>query len=108
VSVHIRLVGQVQRRMALCAHGVTLTGKRELIDFLIVKAEGEDTWKSFLLDRYRRALKGAHLELITSDGQKGLGNAPAYVWPQIGHQSCWVHKLRNLEGKLKKSQQPCL
>jgi putative transposase len=43
VSVRIRLAGKVQRRMALCAYGVTLEGRRELLDFLLVKAEGEDT-----------------------------------------------------------------
>ena len=26
----------------------------------------------------------------------------------MAHQRCWVHKLRNLENKLKKSQAPCL
>src|SRR5256885_12682891 len=44
VSVRIRLVGKVQRRMVLCAYGVTTEGQRELIDFQIVKAEAEDTW----------------------------------------------------------------
>jgi transposase-like protein len=35
VSVRIRLVGTVQRRVALCVYGVSEEGKRELIDFLI-------------------------------------------------------------------------
>ena len=39
VSVRIRLVGAVQRRMVLCAYGVRGDGRRELIDFMIVKAE---------------------------------------------------------------------
>ena len=42
-SVRICLVGQVQRRMVLCAYGITTRGQRELIDFMVVKAEGEDT-----------------------------------------------------------------
>lgn len=108
VSVRIRLVGKVQRRVALCAYGITLEGTRELIDFLLVKAEGEDTWKSFLLDLHRRGLKGAPLELITTDGQKGLDRALHYVWPRAAHQRCWVHKLRNLENRLKASQGDCL
>jgi transposase-like protein len=44
VSGRIRLVGQVQRRMALCAYGLTSEGQRELIDFQIAKAEAQDTW----------------------------------------------------------------
>jgi len=108
VSVRIRLVGAVQRRMVLCAYGIWPEGRRELIDFLIVKAEGEDTWKSFLLDLHRRGLRGEILELITTDGQPGAIKALSYVWPQAAHQRCWVHKLRNLENRLKASQRECL
>src|SRR5262245_35620333 len=108
VSVRIRLVGAVQRRVALCAYGISSEGRRELLDFLIVPAEGEDTWKSFLLDLYRRGLHGRNLVLVTTDGQKGLAKALAYTWPQATHQRCWVHKLRNLENQLKASQRDCL
>ena len=108
VSVRLRLVGAVQRRMVLCAYGITAEGKRELIDYLIVKAEGEDTWKAFLLNLYRRGLSGEALKLVATDGQKGAAKAIAYVWPHAAHQRCWVHKLRNLSNRLKRSQQDCV
>jgi len=108
VSVRLRLVGAVQRRMVLCAYGITAQGKRELIDFMIVKAEGEDTWKTFLLSLYRRGLTGEQLRLVATDGQKGAAKAIAYVWPRAAHQRCWVHKLRNLSNRLKRSQQSCV
>ena len=108
VSVRLRLVGAVQRRMVLCAYGITAQGKRELIDYLIVKAEGEDTWKAFLLNLYRRGLSGETLKLVATDGQKGAAKAIAYVWPHASHQRCWVHKLRNLSNRLKRSQQHCV
>jgi putative transposase len=108
VSVRLRLVGAVQRRMVLCAYGITATGQRELIDFLIVKAEGEDTWKTFLLNLYRRGLVGQALRLVVTDGQKGAARAIAYVWPRAGHQRCWAHKLRNVSNRLKRSQGRCV
>ena len=108
VSVRIRLVGKVQRRMVLCAYGVTRQGKRELIDFQIVKAEGEDTWYGFLWGLWSRGLHGEFLELIGTDGQAGLIRALGRLWSAVPHQRCWAHKLRNLENKLKASQQPCL
>lgn len=108
VSVRLRLVGAVQRRMVLCAYGITAEGKRELIDFMIVKAEGEDTWKAFLLNLYRRGLSGEQLRMVVTDGQKGAAKAIAYVWPRAAHQRCWVHKLRNLSNRLKRSQQSCV
>jgi putative transposase len=54
VSVRLRLVGAVQRRMVLCAYGVTRQGTRELIDFQLVKAEGEDAWYGFLWNLWSR------------------------------------------------------
>jgi transposase-like protein len=108
VSVRLRLVGAVQRRMVLCAYGVTAEGTRELIDFLIVKAEGEDTWKTFLLNLYRRGLTGEKLRLVATDGQKGAARAIAFVWPRAAHQRCWAHKLRNVANRLKRSQQSCV
>jgi putative transposase len=79
VSVRLRLVGAVKRRMVLCAYGITAEGKRELIDFMIVKAEGEDTWKAFLLSLYPRGLSGEQLRMVVTDGQKGAAKAIAYV-----------------------------
>ncbi len=108
VSVRIRLVGKVQRRMALCAYGITEQGKRELIDFQIAKAEGEDTWYAFLWNLWSRGLRGELLELIATDGQSGLIKALGRLWPAVPHQRCWAHKLRNLENKLKASQGTCL
>src|SRR5437868_14596594 len=108
VSVRIPLAGKVQRRMALCAYGLTQDGQRELIDFLLVKAEGEDTWHNFLADLWRRGFKGAALKLVSTDGQPGLIKALSRLWPRLAHQRCWAHKLRNLENKLKASQRSCL
>ena len=108
VSVRIRLVGKVQRRMVLCAYGVSTTGKRELIDFHIVNAEGQESWFAFLLNLFHRGLHGEFLELIATDGQLGLAKAIERLWPAVAHQRCWAHKLRNLENQLKASQKPCL
>jgi transposase-like protein len=94
--------------MALCAYGLTWEGKRELIDFQIVKAEAEDTWYGFLWGLWSRGLRGQFLELIVTDGQAGLVKALGRLWPAVAHQRCWAHKLRNLENKLKASQSPCL
>jgi putative transposase len=108
VSVRIRLVGKVQRRMVLCAYGVSIEGKRELIDFQIVNAEGQESWFDFLWSLFNRGLHGEFLELIGTDGQPGLVKAIGRLWPAVAHQRCWAHKLRNLENKLKASQKPCL
>lgn len=108
VSVRIRLVGQVQRRLVLCAYGITPQGQRELIDFQIVKAEGEDSWYGFLWNLWGRGLRGEFLKLIVTDGQAGLIKALGRIWAAVPHQRCWAHKLRNLGNKLKASHRSCL
>src|SRR3989440_1996320 len=108
VSVRIRLVGKVQRRMVLCVYGITTHGQRELIDFQIVKTEAEDSWHGLLWNLWNRGLRGELLELIATDGHLGLAKAIARLWPAVPHQRCWAHKLRNLENKLKASQSDCL
>jgi putative transposase len=108
VSVRIRLVGKVQRRVALCAYGISEDGQRELIDFLLVRSESEENWRSLLEELWRRGLRGTKLQLITTDGNAGLIAALKLVWPRVELQRCWVHKLRNVSTKLKRSQQECL
>src|SRR3974390_2063142 len=108
VSVRIRLVGKVQRRMVLCAFGVTRQGRRGVIDFQAATAEGEDAWSGFLWNLWSRGLHGEFLELIATDGQPGLIRALGRLWAAVPHQRCWAHKLRNLANKLKASQLTCL
>jgi putative transposase len=108
VSVRIRLVGKVQRRVALCAYGLSEDGGRELIDFLIVKTESQEHWRSLLEELWRRGLRGTKLKFISTDGHAGLIAALKLVWPRVALQRCWAHKLRNVAAKLKRSEQECL
>lgn len=91
-----RLVGEVQRRVALCAYGINQQGQGELIDFFLVKAEGEESWTSLLLDLWNRGLKGASLQLIVSDGHAGLIKALGCVWPRMALQRCWAAQAAQL------------
>lgn len=108
VSVRLRLVGKVQRRVVLCVYGITKEGKGELIDFLLQKSESQESWKSLLEELWKRGLRGAALKLIVTDGNVALVRALSEVWPRAAHQRCWVHKLRNLQSRLKASQRLCL
>ena len=87
VSVRLRLVGKVQRRVVLCVYGITKEGKGELIDFLLVKSESQQSWKSLLEELWKRGLRGAALKLIVTDGHAGLVKALSEVWPRVAHHS---------------------
>ena len=73
-----------------------------------MKSESQQSWKSLLEELWKRGLRGAALKLIVTDGHAGLVKALSEVWPRVAHQRCWVHKLRNLQSRLKASQRACL
>ncbi|HZD42195.1 MAG TPA: IS256 family transposase [Terriglobales bacterium] len=94
---------KVQKKILLCAFGITLDGKHEMIDFHPAASESEACWESFLSDLYRRGLTGMHCELIATDGGTGLHAALQVVYPKILLQRCWAHKSRNVLDKVKKA-----
>jgi transposase-like protein len=91
------------RRVVLVVLGITAEGKKEVIDFSIVPGETQSSWEGFLCDLYRRGLTGEGLELIVTDGGKGLLAALPLVYPEIRIQRCWAHKTRNVLNSVRKA-----
>ncbi len=88
-------VGAV-KRVVLVALGITQEGKKEMIDFLIAPGESQASWEEFLNDLYRRGVSGDGIELVITDGGKGLLAALPLVYPRSVIQRCWAHKSRNV------------
>jgi len=93
----------VQRRVLLCAYGITATGVREFIDFMLAPSESAAAWEAFLRELYDRGLTADTVELITTDGGPGLQAALEVVYPRVARQRCWAHKIRNVLDKVKKA-----
>lgn len=70
------------KRVVLVALGITPQGKKEMIDFMIAPGESQSSWEEFLSDLYRRGLSGEGVEMIITDGGKGLLAALALVYPR--------------------------
>lgn len=106
-AVYLRVKGAagVQRKLVLCAYGITTTGARKLLDFRLATAESQAQWEAFLNNLRERGLLGKHLKLLVADGCKGLHAALDTVYPYMPRQHCWVHKLRNVANLLKRGQQ---
>jgi len=86
----------------LVAYAVKLDGTRHLLAFQRSTGESQQAWEGLLEDLHRRGLTGRHLQLIVTDGCPGLAAAIQVVYPRALHQRCWVHKMRNILGKVKK------
>jgi transposase-like protein len=91
------------RHPVLVAMGITPEGKKEILDFRLSSSESEHDWETFLTSLYNRGLKGKGLELVVTDGGKGLINALQTVFPDIPMQRCWAHKTRNITDKVKRT-----
>jgi transposase-like protein len=96
----------VRRRVLLCAYGITQAGVREFIDFYLAPSESSAHWEAFMRDLYERGLSAEPMQLIVTDGGRGLHQALEMVWPRIARQRCWAHKVRNVLDKVKKSDWP--
>jgi putative transposase len=94
-----------KKKVVLVAYGISVHGKRELIDFMVTKHESEKRWEGFLNNLYNRGITGESLGLIVTDGNAGLENAVENIYPYVKRQRCWAHKLRNVSNYLKKRDQ---
>lgn len=90
-----------RQQVILFAIAEYLDGHREIVDFTIVSSEKGIHWQAFLDNLYRRGLTGKHLKLIIADGAVGLIEAARTVYGHVPIQVCWIHRQRNLIGRLK-------
>jgi transposase-like protein len=96
---------KVQKKILLCAFGITVEGRHEMIDFYPAASESGACWEAFLRDLYKRGLQGSPCELIATDGGTGLHQALQIVYPKTLLQRCWAHKTRNVLDKVKRKDQ---
>src|SRR4029077_4980685 len=103
VSLRVRRPAGRKRVQMLVAYGVRRDGTRHLLAFLRSQGESQADWEGLLQDLYRRGLEGKHLALIVTDGCAGLAAAIPSVYTRARHQRCWVHKMRDILEKVRKS-----
>ena len=109
ISLKLRIRGKYVNRRMLVAYGITMFGKRELIDFKHAKGESKEAWECFLQTLFLRGFEGKHLKLIAMDGSAGLKAACELIYPQARIQRCWAHKLRNVSNYCKaKYEKDCI
>jgi transposase-like protein len=109
VSMRVKGAAGVQRRLVLCAYGISVWGQCRLLAFRLAQSESAAAWEAFLNQLQVRGLAGRWLRLVVTDGCAGLHTALSVVYPYVPRQRCWAHKLRNVAGLLKRDQQrPCL
>jgi len=87
---------KTSKEALLCAVGVTDTGEKEFLDFMLGGKECQVSWEKLLLRLKRRGLSEEKLKLVIVDGNPGLLAALRTSLPTVPVQRCTVHKLRNI------------
>ena len=91
----VRHGGSVRDCALLIAIGIGHDGKRSVLGTSVSLSEAEVHWREFLTSLQDRGLHG--IELITSDGHKGLGAALAARFAGVAWQRCQFHLQQNAQ-----------
>ncbi len=96
-----RIVKTKKQKVILSVIGVLADGSYETLYFETVDSETIKSWQSFLEKVKNKGLNTDKLELIVSDGRKGIEKAIKEVFPEnVKHQRCIFHKLKNIGDNL--------
>jgi transposase-like protein len=94
---HHRQVRQAQERVILVAMAVWPDGSYHIFHYEVAETEAEQTWLAFFEHLIERGLKADQVELLVSDGTKGLLGAMKQCLPNARQQRCITHKVRGLK-----------
>jgi len=102
-GIYVTIRSAFKRKyVVLFAIAETTDGRRQIVGFQVAPSEKTIHWQAFLDSLYSRGLTGKHLRMVVIDGAPGLIDAVRTVFGHVPVQICWVHRQRNLVGKLKK------
>lgn len=93
--------GRIVSTAAIVAVGANAEGRREVLGLATGESEAEPFWKDFLRSLTTRGLRG--VKLVIADDHKGLRAAATKVL-NTSQQRCRVHWMRNLLGRVGKTQ----
>jgi transposase-like protein len=103
---HQRQRRQAQERVILVAMAVWPDGSYHIFHYEIAETEAEHTWLAFFDHLFKRGLDPHKVELLVSDGSKGLLAAMKQCLPNACQQRCITHKVRGMKPYLTYNQLP--
>jgi putative transposase len=101
-AIYLAVRPQGPKEGVMCAWGITEAGERALVSVRLGMREAKEDWLELGRDVTTRGLQAPRL--VVADGAPGLTSAIEEIWPRADRQHCAVHRLRNLQAKLPKSE----
>jgi len=93
-SGHQRQQVRGQERVILAGLAVWPDGRHHILHYEVAEDENVDSWTTFFLNLTNRRLDRQAVQMVVSDGTKGLLQALKTCLPQANLQRCTVHKVR--------------
>lgn len=90
------VTGEVEERVVLAALGMSGTGEKKLLGFMLAHTEDEAVMKEFLESLIKRGLNLTSAKLFISDESKGILSGLNRLAPQVPIQVCLSHCYRNV------------
>lgn len=100
-SGHQRQVRQAHDRVILAVMAVWPDGTHEMLHYEIAEQEETTAWQSLFEHVMARGLDPETVQVVISDGAKGLLAAMEKTLPQTQQQRCITHKVRGMDPYLK-------
>lgn len=97
---HLRQCRQAEERVILAAMAVWPDGTHHLLHYTVATTEDADSWRQFFDELIARGLDPQAIELVVSDGSKGLLDAMKCRLPSARQQRCITHKVRGMKDHL--------
>lgn len=97
---HLRQCRQSEERVILAAMAVWPDGSRHILHYSVNVTEDADCWVQFFDELVNRGLDPQVIELVVSDGTKGLLDAMKRRFPAARQQRCITHKVRGMKNHL--------
>jgi putative transposase len=94
VYLPVRKLESTKDQALLSAIGLTSSGKRIVLGFLLGDRENTDTWAGLIKDLLARGLMRENIAMAISDEHKAI-IAAVEATLSVKHQLCVVHKMRN-------------
>lgn len=96
-SGHRRVRVRASERVILAVMGVWQDGRHALLHYTVATTEDTAAWMQVGQELRDRGLDAALVEMVVSDGTKGLHDALKQHLPSAKLQRCTVHKVRGME-----------
>lgn len=96
-SGHKRQKVHCEERVILAVLAVWPDGRHYILHYEVAEDENKDTWAAVCRHLIERGLDPQAVQMVVSDGTKGLLDALGIYLPNVASQRCTVHKVRGFE-----------